>query len=503
MLSRCQPRYIGTVLAAAIVLLLLPRLVAAVSAAPSLAVGALVVIPEIMLLAPLVGGVLLIGFGWTQRAGSALHCKACGYADRPGRIAPVCPECGAAWRWYGGQVRGTPMRHPECIWLGLPLLVGALLIQAWQLVAPSGFLLTVPTQVLMGRAMTAPGPELRAVLDELESRALTPEARRSLIEGLLDRRIRQDGLPLIGEQWMLTHATGGTIDSALADRVFEEMLELRLSDPSAGYAEGLVEVSLKGVYRGPRSDRVGWVMVEGVSLTDAAGGNAPISTVPMPPRPHRAGDLDGHRPIGVRLEGAAPPGPAELRVSCWVLVSDERLLVQGVTRFADGSCYIPQGVPWARRVELVAHVPAAMLSFEHARSTPEPAPALRVSTATDRARTAELVSRLVGADEPAETRRVPSRTPMGHRVGPLASIARQAPKAAYEVGYGVGTRPQRWSGPWSLGTSSGPITAARSIAAPIAQPIGTRRVVADGPNTSRPNDRFDDRVDLRAKPRRP
>lgn len=190
-------------------------------------------LPSLLLTATAAAGLYLVGRGWPYREGESLYCARCGHpwSAEIARLHSECQECGAPWRWFGGRVRGRPVRRPGLVAGGAVLCLLWLAIVVLRTTAPARLARSSPTWLLIRTVELAPWKDARVQWDELMARALPASDEAALARAILQKRQRERSLPTPLATWFDFAVAGTSIPRPLAGRWFDEMFDVRLSVP--------------------------------------------------------------------------------------------------------------------------------------------------------------------------------------------------------------------------------------------------------------------------------
>ncbi len=288
-----------------------------------------------------------------KRAGKTQHCASCGYQRAPGGENPQrCSECGADWSQPGGIITGAAARRPLHLWLAYGCFAAAALL----MVAPSSLrdrmLRLLPTSTLIGSATTSQG-FTTAEWSELGGRQLTPEQRRRLAIGLLDKRLRDDYLDSREGTWLWTQVSGGALTTDLTERYFRDMLDVWIDAPAMASVGAPFEVSLGSRFRhsNPPTGIDEIVYFGGFFVGDDKTALA---------RRHRASyagllDDDSYRICTSVMPDQA--GPLQIRAVLYFAVGPSLAWAKPPARWGeDETAALPPAATWSRRIEVVQTV---------------------------------------------------------------------------------------------------------------------------------------------------
>jgi len=236
------------------------------------AVGVVLAMPVLLECALIAAGLVLIGHAAPMRQGASHHCARCGYqrVEEIHRLLVNCPECGHAWRRFGGWRVGRAVGSRPKFILGLLICLAGLSGVALRGLASAWIAARMPTPMLLRHAVYAPSADTQHSWRALEARRLSLAQIRWAAQTLLDRRLATSVLDPAAAVWLGARLTDNSLDADLVDRYFDELVGLSFEVPERVFAGEAVSAA---VYALPRVARTGTplgevtLIVGGIELT--------------------------------------------------------------------------------------------------------------------------------------------------------------------------------------------------------------------------------------------
>lgn len=233
--------------------------------------GLILILPRLLELGLVTGGLVLVARGMPYRVGDSLHCSRCGYEriEERDRLLVNCPECGLYWRLFGGWRSGRPLGNRRLVRIGMLVVGAGLLATGGRELAGRWLAEQMGSAMLIRHVLYAPSETTGVTWQILSRRALTRPQAQWLAEDLLRRRAQRGSLDLRAVEWLHARIADGTLDQSIATRYFEETADFWIEAPAETPVGRTFEVSLRGVYRGPAIDSPDGpitVMTEGVTI---------------------------------------------------------------------------------------------------------------------------------------------------------------------------------------------------------------------------------------------
>ena len=236
------------------------------------AVGVVLAMPVLLECALIAAGLVLIGHAAPMRQGASHHCARCGYqrVEEIHRLLVNCPECGHAWRRFGGWRVGRAVGSRPKFILGVLICLAGLSGAALRGLASAWIAARMPTPMLLRHAVYAPSADTQHSWRALEARRLSLAQIRWAAQTLLDRRLATSVLDPAAAVWLGARLTDNSLDADLVDRYFDELVGLTLEAPERVFAGEAVSAA---VYALPRVARTGTplgevtLIVGGIELT--------------------------------------------------------------------------------------------------------------------------------------------------------------------------------------------------------------------------------------------
>jgi DNA-directed RNA polymerase subunit RPC12/RpoP len=219
------------------------------------AVGLVLAMPALLECGLVAAGLVLIGHAAPMRQGASHHCAQCGYqrVEEIHRLLVNCPECGHAWRRFGGWRVGRSVGSRPKFVLGLIICLAGLSGFALRGIASAWIAARMPTPMLLRHAVYAPAADTQHSWRALGARRLSLAQVRWAAQTLLDRRLATSVLDPAAAGWLGARLTDNSLDADLVDRYFDELVGLSLEAPERVFAGEAVGAAVYALPRVPRS----------------------------------------------------------------------------------------------------------------------------------------------------------------------------------------------------------------------------------------------------------
>ncbi|MGD8452537.1 MAG: hypothetical protein PVJ57_12020 [Phycisphaerae bacterium] len=288
---------------------------------------------------------------YRRRTGNSRHCVACGYQQAPSGLNPRrCPECGMDWSLPGGMIIGKPSRQPHHLWLAVAFLAAAALPMILMMLSPASVrglvLRTLPTGALINDAVADDG-FTRAEWSELLGRRLSPEQRRQLAVGLLDKRLEQDYLDMVQGGWLWGQVSASLLPPDVTERYYGEMLDVRIDAPATAVVGEPLHVHLSSTYRRSRTP---FGLDPAVYFGGFFFGDDPAPLGQRERGEHAKFVASGLSRIQASIT-PTQPGPLRVRAVLYFAVGPNLTAWKGEWH-DDETATLPSAATWSRRIEL-------------------------------------------------------------------------------------------------------------------------------------------------------
>ncbi|MBX3386557.1 MAG: hypothetical protein KF768_08295 [Phycisphaeraceae bacterium] len=214
--------------------------------------GILTTLGWILIPAVIAVSMLLIGWGLRFRVQKGLFCAKCRYPVDAQTQSGVCAECGAALNRVDATVKEYYERQPWLIAAGaltLVLGVGSMFTTMFSPSRLSAYRLIPDAMVVR---MATSEPDNLGLWQNIESRALDPELREVLIDGLLGARSHRTRSTDQSERWLTMQVAAGVLTTEQLSCFLQTYATLELRIESSPGLAGTSErrLVLDGVTRG-------------------------------------------------------------------------------------------------------------------------------------------------------------------------------------------------------------------------------------------------------------